>query len=39
LFEGKVRVYENGRPIRHSVDGAELTFTAKHGKHYRVVPA
>jgi alpha-L-fucosidase 2 len=38
LFDRPVRVYQHGRAIPHVVDGDELTFTARQGQSYRIVP-
>jgi alpha-L-fucosidase 2 len=36
---GPVRVYRDGRLVRHTADGELITFSAQGGASYRVVPA
>jgi alpha-L-fucosidase 2 len=36
---GPVRVYRNGRLVKHEASGDVITFSAKDGATYRVVPA
>jgi alpha-L-fucosidase 2 len=38
-IDGPVKVYRDGKPVAHTTNGDTITFPAKRGADYRVVPA